>query len=86
MEITGTIKNAVWHYTGSIYGPVYGDVHKRFDDGQPIWTSTVMEDLGNGLYRTRNSIYKVEFSNEEGRPHDLPSRESGVKVNDQETN
>lgn len=70
-NITGEIRDAVWHYTGSIYGKVYNDVRKRWGDGTPIWTSTVLEDLGNGLYRTRNSVYRVDFSDESGRPDNL---------------
>ncbi len=72
-EITATLSAAVWsaEAKGSIYGYIQGDTKGRFRNGEPIYTSTVMEDLGNGLYRTRNSIYKVNFHSEEGRPEGL---------------
>lgn len=75
MELTGTLKNAVWihdYRAPNIRGEIYGDSKKRFPDGDTIYTSTVMEDMGDGLYRTRYSLYKVEFKSEEGRPKDLP--------------
>lgn len=72
MKITATIKNASW-FGGGLVGEIYGDVEDRWNDGHRIRTSEVMEDLGDGLYRTRNSVYKVEFA--EGQS----ARESGVK-------
>ena len=79
MQITGTLKNAVWCNSpyGSIHGEVHDDANRRWRNGTPIWTSTVQEDLGGGLYRTRNSIYRVEFKSEDDRPSDLPSNKSG---------
>ena len=74
MGITGTLKQAKWcaYPYGSICGVIYDDINNRFRDGTTIWTSTVQEDLGNGLYRTLNSVYKVEFIDETHRPTDLP--------------
>lgn len=72
-KITATLNAAVWSSVrpGSIYGYIQGDTEKRFRDGEGIFTSTVMEDLRDGLYRTRNSIYKVNFHSEAGRPEGL---------------
>lgn len=74
MEITGTLKKAVWfndHRTPNIRGIIYGDSKKRFLDGDTVYTSTVLEDMGNGLYRTKYSLYKVEFVSEQGRSNNL---------------
>lgn len=75
MEITGTLKNATWannHNAPNICGEIYGDTKGRFPDGSIIYTSTVLADCGNGIYRTRFSAYKVEFANEKGRPTSFP--------------
>jgi hypothetical protein len=77
MEITGTLKNAIWfndHRAPNIRGQIHGDFKNRFADGETVYTSTVLEDMGDGLYRTRNSIYKVEFASEDYRPADLPRK------------
>jgi len=83
VEITGTLKNAVWSdwATGSIEGNCYGDIHGRFTDGTWIYTSTVREDSGDGIYKTMNSVYKVEFADEKGRPEDLPTKGTNTDGN-----
>lgn len=69
-----TLKNASRMYNG-LRGQIFGDRTKRFEDGMPIMTSQIIEELGNGLFRTRNSLYKVEFINERDDTHPalLPS-------------
>lgn len=74
MEITAMLKNAVWihdHRAPNIKGEIEGDSKWRFRDGETVYTSTVLEDMGDGLYRTRNSLYKVEFASEDGGPDEL---------------
>lgn len=40
------------------YGHCYGDRHKRFTDGEPIYTSHVVQYIaGQRLLRTKNSLY-----------------------------
>lgn len=75
-EITGTLKNAVWASLPypCFYAKIYGDTRNRWDDGRAIWTSEVMENLGDNVFRTENSIYKVEFKEgceNENRPEGL---------------
>lgn len=67
MEINGTLKNARWEMNdppGStrLVGNIYGDTKGRFPDGLYILTSAVLESLGDNIFRTRNSTYKVEFA------------------------
>lgn len=64
LAITGRLRECIkgpW-FPGSpdvLNGQVYG--HAKFMDGMPIHTSTVVEDLGDGLFKTKSgSIYKVE--------------------------
>lgn len=64
-EIHATIKNAAWEQWGSsplIIGLIYGDVKGRFPDGKAIHTSKVLDEIAPGVYRTRNSVYRVEFA------------------------
>ena len=61
-KITATLKNAERHTYGAnvVYsGHIYGDVHKRFDDGTYIRTSQVKR-VEDDLAYTLNSIYKIE--------------------------
>lgn len=70
MEITATLKQAFWvddHRSPNISGVIYGDTARRFNDGERIYTSTVLEKLDEGIYKTRNSIYKVEFQDKTAR-------------------
>lgn len=61
-KIDGTIKNA--HRDGNVVvGTIYGDRKKRFPDGTKIHTSRVMEELPDSIIRTRNSVYKIEWTN-----------------------
>jgi hypothetical protein len=65
MEITGTLRNAVRVPRGDdvrapcLKGQVYGDVRRRFFDGDVITTSTVLSEEGD-VFTTRNSVYRVE--------------------------
>lgn len=76
-EITGVLKNAQWsnadHRSPNLTGDVYGS--KAFADGTRVWTSRVVEDLGNDHFLTRSgSIYRVEWAEARfiGRPASLP--------------
>lgn len=55
------LKNAQWHGK-SIAGLIYGDKTWRFKDGEAIITSPVSHGYGLEIYHTRNSVYKVEWS------------------------
>lgn len=66
IQITGTLKSATIQNFDDFYiiwGCIYGDINNRFRDGDYIHTSRVVECIGDGLYKTLNSIYKVEFNN-----------------------
>jgi hypothetical protein len=41
-------------------GFVFGDLKGRFPDGEYITTSTLIEALATGVYKTRYSFYEVE--------------------------
>jgi hypothetical protein len=44
-----------------IYGYIYNDIKKRFEDGTYIHTSKVLKaDFVNGVVETRNSVYHLE--------------------------
>jgi hypothetical protein len=67
MEIDGTLKNARIVETGElrcpyVYGQIYGNRRGRFNDGETIYTSTVLERLPDGVFKTRYSVYKVELA------------------------
>lgn len=47
-----------------IRGVIYGDERGRFNDGEYIITSRIIETLPDNVYRTLNSTYKVEFATE----------------------
>ena len=59
MEIVGTLHNA-YREGDRLIGKVYGDTRGRFLDGDVIVTSSVVEQLPDYVFRTRNSTYKVE--------------------------
>jgi hypothetical protein len=65
MEITGTLKHASRERSDlrgdHIHGMIVGDVRGRFQDGDWVSTSTIMEGLPDNVFRTRYSVYKVEF-------------------------
>ena len=45
-----------------IYGYIYNDIKKRFEDGTYIHTSKVLKaDFVNGVVETRNSVYYLEI-------------------------
>jgi hypothetical protein len=64
--ITGTLKNArisTGEFRGRhLHGAIHGDTRGRFQDGERIFTSTILEDLPDNVFRTRYSTYKVEFA------------------------
>ena len=44
-----------------IIGKVYNDIKGRFNDGEEIVTSRVLQaDFVNGVIETRNSVYHLE--------------------------
>ncbi len=45
----------------SLRGSIYGDTRGRFNDGEYVFTSRIVEELPDNVFRTRNSTYKVEF-------------------------
>ena len=64
MSITAKLKNAEILKTslGDIArGQIYGDVHRRFDDGEWIRTSYIKSVDGN-IVTTRNSVYECEWA------------------------
>lgn len=64
-EHTATLKEAYqdWYSEDEhcIVGRIYGDVKRRWADGEWIHTSTVIGAIGKNLHVTLNSIYKVEW-------------------------
>lgn len=69
-EITAKMTRAYWK-GNRIQGLIFGDSKTRFNDGDFVRTSVVLEDLGNDIFRTKNSVYKVEFASRENRPKEL---------------
>lgn len=65
-EITGTLKNARRysaqddHRGPCLNGDIHGDVRGRFRDGTNVTTSTIVEELPDNVFKTRNSTYRVE--------------------------
>lgn len=65
MDITGELRNARHVKEGEdprapcLRGEVYGDVRGRFRDGEIVTTSTVLEALEDGIFKTRYSVYRV---------------------------
>lgn len=70
--ITATLNYASWDLfdedSPRISGVITDDTKGRFLPGERILTSPVIEYMGNRTYRTKNSVYKVEFSNSEDWP------------------
>ncbi|MEZ0212410.1 MAG: hypothetical protein ACAH27_05600 [Xanthobacteraceae bacterium] len=50
-----------------ITGRIWCDAKHRFRNGQYIHTSAILEELSDGVYRTRNSVYRVVFKKENAR-------------------
>ena len=81
LKINGTLRNARRIPRGEdlrapcLSGEVSGDTRGRFRDGERITTSTIFEELGNGLFKTRFSAYKVESWADEKpvNDNDLPT-------------
>lgn len=49
-----------------IFGTVYNDIKKRFQDGTEIHTSKVLKaDFVNGVIETRNSVYNLEIQSKD---------------------
>jgi hypothetical protein len=59
MQHDAVLKQAGW-VGKSLVGKVYEDKKKRFEDGTEIFTTEVTQISGD-LYKTKNTIYKVEF-------------------------
>ncbi|MGX1786822.1 hypothetical protein ACWIGM_08805 [Bosea sp. NPDC055332] len=65
MEIVGVLRNARRVPKGEdprapcLAGQVYNDTKGRFHDGAWITTSTIMEELPDGVFKTRFSAYRV---------------------------
>ena len=57
-SIDGTLENWKEMRNGSFAGHVYGDAKGRFMDGTYIYTSTVLQCVGDDI-TTRNSTYKL---------------------------
>lgn len=61
MKITGKLECARIEGRVAI-GLIYDDIHKRFQDGQPVRTSTLQKILvkdGTTYLQTLNSVYEV---------------------------
>ena len=52
------LRDAV-EFNGHLIGTIYGDKKRRFLDGDEVRTSFITGKLPGGIYRTRNSVYKV---------------------------
>jgi hypothetical protein len=65
-DLVGVLKNARRVAVGEdprapcLSGDVYGDKKGRFREGERITTSTIFEELPDGVFKTRYSCYKVE--------------------------
>ena len=64
VNITAELKDAFKQYLPDdsyiIWGKIHNDSKGRFKNGDFVHTSTVISYLGNDLYKTLNSVYKVE--------------------------
>lgn len=66
MEINGTLRNArrlgvgEHHRAPCLSGDIYGDTKGRFGDGEAVITSTITEELPDGVFKTTFSAYRVE--------------------------
>lgn len=50
--------HGVTYGLNSAFGYIYNDVHKRWVDGTPIITSSIVKIEGGYIY-TLNSVYKI---------------------------
>lgn len=61
---TNVLKNWTIEKCGNsviVYGDVYNDIKGRFEDGDHIHTSKVLNaDFVNGVIETRNSVYHLK--------------------------
>lgn len=78
-QITGTLRNAYWNPENdydprhpNLVGIMDNDIRGRFYDGEKVWTSTVFKHLGDDVYKTRYSTYKVEWRTPEDRELNRP--------------
>jgi hypothetical protein len=60
MKYDAELRNA-YYDNQMLYGIIYNDKKKRFEDGTPIHTSRIVKRLPDNLYQTLNSVYKVTF-------------------------
>jgi len=64
--ITAVLKNATILDVGELKiarGAIFGDVARRFEDGEFIRTSAIVEGPdADGVIKTRNSTYKLEMA------------------------
>ena len=70
-EYHAILKDAYWvndFRSPNIGGHIQGDTKGRFENGEWVSTSTVFEHLGDDIYRTRYSVYKVEWRDDRGEP------------------
>ena len=66
LEYDAVLKNARWDFddmrSPNLVGAIYDDARGRFPDGDVVHTSTVMAELGNRIFQTRNTKYLVHFA------------------------
>lgn len=71
--LTGLLRDAHFAYAGDddryvLVGKLYHDIHKRWKDGEIVRTSLILEQLhefpGLLVFRTRNSVYQVELTDD----------------------
>lgn len=82
IEVNGTLRNA--RRVGPdedprgpcLRGRVYGDTKGRFRDGDIVTTSTIFEELPDGVFKTRFSAYRVESWAGEPANDNAPSAKS----------
>lgn len=76
ITIDAEIRNATiedWGGHRVIIGAIYNDTKGRFRDGDVIHTSAIVEELPEGVYRTRNSAYKVALKPPAWKPKNIPN-------------
>ncbi len=66
VEITATLTDAYWAEGGRcISGVILEDGKGRFPTGTRVRTSLIVEEIEPGVFKTLNSVYKVEFLTDE---------------------
>jgi hypothetical protein len=63
IEVDGVLKSVwreMWGDKFMLHGFIYDDRKRRFKDSTPIHTSLVIETLAPNVFKTMNSIYRVE--------------------------